>query len=154
MKISKNSLRLIIEQFLSEEDENESKPEQESNNKEQDSSDSEEPELDTIVVKQDNLSIELREENGNHNIYVNGAMIDDTHITHQKKPAIIAKAFKDLKFDIASNDADQGDAENILLWADVGIQGGRKSLIATGKNAKHRLAVNWNAWVEELTSKF
>ena len=135
---------VIIEQFLFEEKEE----------KEEEEKDDDSVALDPLVVKQPGLTVELREENGKHNIYVNGAMIDDPHVSHQKKSAIIAKAFKDIKFNVANNDADSTDAENILLWADMGIQGGRKSLLATAKNATHRLAVNWNSWAEELTSKF
>jgi len=148
MKIFKSELKLIIEQFLSEEDKSEDSAGVETDD------DADDHGLDTLVVKQPGLSVELRDENGKHNVYVNGAIIDDPQVSHQKKSAIIAKAFKDIKFAVADGGADQSDAENILLWADVGIQGGRKSLVSTAKNAKHRLSVNWNSWVEELTSKF
>tara|TARA_Y100001973_G_C5204542_1_gene340474 strand:+ start:2589 stop:3032 length:444 start_codon:yes stop_codon:yes gene_type:complete len=138
MLISKKSLSLLIENFLKEEEEKE--------DVEKDQPVEEEIVLQDLKVEHDGVTAEIKVNGDRHDVYINGKKTQDPRKEVAQKVAIVAKAYQNIKFDVASGSLTKTGLENILTWADTIVDGGRQSIIDTEKS---RLAVGWHTQIAD-----
>lgn len=142
MKMTKRELSILIEKFLFEQKE-ESEDEKSDSNKKK-------PVLHDLKVESEGITAEIKVDDiGNHSVYINGIKTEDIRKEAKQKVAIISKAFKNIKFDMADNKLSQPDIENILLWGDEAIEGGRKTLQSATEGS--RLSVGWNTQIVDIS---
>jgi len=143
MQISRRDLNLLIEKFLIEQDEEEQDEEIE------DEAESEKSNLSDLKVESDGLTAEIKiDDHGRHGVYINGIKTEDIRKEAKQKVAIISKAFKNIKFDVADSKLSSTDIENILAWADECIEGGRRTLQGTTEGS--RLSVGWTTQIVDV----
>ena len=138
MIISKKSLSLLIENFLKEEEEK-AEPEKENQTEE-------EVVLQDLKVEHDGVVAEIRVSGDRHDVYINGVKTEDPRTESEQKVAIVAKAYQNIKFDMANGSLTKTGLDNILTWADTVIDGGREKIIDTEKS---RLAVGWHTKIAD-----
>ena len=138
MLISRKSLSLLIENFL--------KEEEEKKESEKEKQPEEEVVLQDLKVEHDGVTAEIRVSGDRHDVYINGVKTEEPRKESAQKVAIVAKAYQNIKFDMANGSLTKTGLDNILTWADTVIDGGREKIIDTEKS---RLAVGWHTQIAD-----